>query len=59
MTSVDVQRTAGRALKATGLTDNQGPKLLSNNDSCYISEELKDFICDSNLKPIRRRPNHP
>lgn len=59
MTSLDVQRTVDRALKTTGLTDKQGPKLLSDNGPCYISQELKDFICDRDMKHIRGRPNHP
>ena len=59
MTSADVQRTVDRALKATGLSRTQRPKLLSDNGPCYISNELKSFMADRDMKHIRGKPNHP
>ena len=43
----DVQRTIDRAVKKAGLRKGQVPKLLSDNGSCYITEELKDYLHDN------------
>jgi transposase InsO family protein len=59
MTSADVQRTVDRALKTTGLSRKQRPKLLSDNGPCYISNELKNYINDRGMEHVRGRPNHP
>lgn len=59
MKAVDVKRSLDRAIKKTGLTQNQMPKLLSDNSSCYISNELSEFMEDAQIKHIRGKPNHP
>lgn len=40
MTSKDAQRSVEQALKRTGLKNNNPPRLLSDNGSCYISNNL-------------------
>jgi putative transposase len=59
MTAIDVQRTLDSALKATGLSKSQRPKLLSDNGPCYISNELKQYVQENAIKHIRGKPNHP
>ena len=59
MNASDVQQTIDRALEATGLSQYQRPKLLSDNGPCYISQQLKEYVDDKNIKHIRGKPNHP
>jgi len=35
------------------------PRLLSDNGSCFISSELKDYLIQHDIKHIRTRPYHP
>ena len=44
MKAEDVQRTIDRAVKKAGLRKGQMPKLLSDNGSCYVAAELKDYL---------------
>ncbi len=59
MKTEDVQRTVKRALEAADLPKGFRPKLLSDNGSCYIASELKDFLNDKKIKLIHGKPNHP
>ena len=59
MNAADVEQTIQKALKITGLSKNQRPKLLSDNGPCYISQQLKDYVDQANIKHIRGKPNHP
>ena len=59
MHTKDVTRTIETALLKAGLSKKRRPKLLSDNGPCYISQELKQFINDKNMKHIRGRPMHP
>jgi putative transposase len=40
----DVQRRVEKALVIESLQNGQRPKLLSDNGSCYIAAELKEYI---------------
>lgn len=59
MKTEDVQRTISRALETAKLPKHFRPKLLSDNESCYIVAELKEFLKDKNIKAIHGKPNHP
>ena len=59
MKAEDVTNTLDEALLVVGLSNNQRPKLLSDNGSCYISQELAEYLADKNIKHIRGRPMHP
>ena len=59
MKTEDVQRTITRALEAAALPKEFRPKLLSDNGSCYIAAELKEFLKDNRMKSIHGKPNHP
>ena len=56
----DVQRTIDRAVKKAGLRKGQVPKLLSDNGSCYVADELKNYLEDRHaMKQIHGKPAHP
>ena len=59
MKDVDVERCIEEALDKTGLSENQRPKLLSDNGPCYKSNELKDFLQDKGIMHINGKPYHP
>lgn len=57
----DVQRSIEQAIKKAGLAKKQKPqlKLLSDNGSCYVAVELKQFLESKRIKPVHGRPHHP
>ena len=59
MKAEDVTNTLDEALAKTDLLNNNPPKLLSDNGSCYISHELAGYLEDKNMKHTRGRPLHP
>lgn len=59
MTSNDVKPSVNKALEFSGLSNKIAPKLLSDNGSCYISEEFKGFLKGKGIKPINGKPMHP
>jgi transposase InsO family protein len=59
MTSKDVMPSVDKALLFTGIKKENAPKLLSDNGSCYISEEIKGFLRKKGIKPIKGKPMHP
>ena len=60
MKSDDVKRTIDRALKKAKLVTKQRPKLLSDNGSCYIAKDLKDYLKENvGMDQIHGRPWHP
>jgi len=59
MKAEDVKDTLDEALLIADVSENSAPKLLSDNGSCYISNELADYLNDKNMKHVRGRPLHP
>jgi len=60
MKSNDVKRTIDSALKKAKLVTKQRPKLLSDNGSCYIAKDLKDYLIENvGMDQIHGRPGHP
>jgi len=60
MKAEDVKRTIDRAVKKAKLITKQRPKLLSDNGSCYIASELKEYLTDHhNMTQVHGRPMHP
>ncbi|MEB4762934.1 MULTISPECIES: DDE-type integrase/transposase/recombinase [Chryseobacterium] len=56
----DVQRTMDTAIKKANLRKGQTPKLLSDNGSCYVADELKNYLEDRHaMKQIHGKPAHP
>lgn len=59
MKAEDVTNTLDEALLIANIPKESGPKLLSDNGSCYISNELASYIDENNMKHVRGRPLHP
>jgi transposase InsO family protein len=62
MTSHDVTETLELALKASGCDQTevvQKPRLLSDNGSSYVSNELADWLGDNGMSHVRGAPYHP
>ena len=59
MESADAMRSVEDALQKTGLQESNRPRLLSDNGSCYISNEFKAFISDKEMGHVRGAPYHP
>lgn len=59
MKTDDVTRTIDMALEKSGLDKNNAPRLLSDNGSCYISNELAEYIEQQGMSHVRGKPNHP
>jgi transposase InsO family protein len=59
MTSKDAERSIDKALHLTGLKNNNPPRLLSDNGSCYISNNLASYLVDVGMDHVRGAVNHP
>ena len=47
------------AIYNANLEEKELPRLLSDNGSCYISNELKSYLSDIGMGHVRGKPNHP
>ncbi|MCB0410158.1 MAG: transposase, partial [Flavobacteriales bacterium] len=56
MKSEDVKETLDEALLKTSLTEDKKPKLLSDNGSCYISDDLAEYLNKQNMQHVRGKP---
>ena len=62
MKTEDVKTVLEQALANTGVTHvnvYNRPRLLSDNGSCFISSELKDYLVNNEMIHIRSKPYHP
>ena len=59
MQATDVERTMQVALKASSLTADQQPRMLSDNGSAYVSRYLNEYLKGESIEPIRSAPFHP
>jgi putative transposase len=59
MRSGDVERVVSRAIDITGLAVDERPRLLSDNGSCYVSGDLKEFLEEVSITHVRGKPLHP
>jgi putative transposase len=59
MRSDDVERVVTKALQRSGLGMDQRPRLLSDNGSCYMSGDLKEFLEQESIVHVRGKPLHP
>jgi transposase InsO family protein len=53
MKTTDVKRSIEAALEKTDITPNNRPRLLSDNGSCYISNELGVYLDEKHIKHVR------
>lgn len=59
MTSKDAVRSIEEALNCNGVKHDDPPKLLSDNGSCYISENLVNYLDSVGINHVRGAPKHP
>jgi putative transposase len=59
MKAEDVKQTVSTAIRKAKLVTKQRPRLLSDNGSCYISSELKDYLKTQQMDQVHGRPLHP
>jgi transposase len=60
MKAEDVKRTVNTAIEKAKLKSKAKPKLLSDNGSCYVSNELKAYLKDDlKMKQVHGKPMHP
>ena len=59
MKAMDVKSTIDKALFTVDLPKDRPPKLLSDNGSCYISNELSEYLKERDIHHVRGRPLHP
>ena len=61
MKAEDVQRNVEQAMAKAGLTKRHQPKLklLSDNGSCYVAGELKEYLNKHKIIPVHGKPHHP
>ena len=59
MKAEDVKQTVDAAIRKAKLVTKQRPRLLSDNGSCYISSELKEYLKTQQMDQVHGRPLHP
>ena len=59
MKAEDVRATIHHAVKKARLSKEQKPVLLSDNGSCYVSDELKSYLSAIKIRSIHGRVGHP
>ncbi len=55
----DVISSVDQALASSMVNLKKAPKLLSDNGSCYIANDLKAYLKTNKIKHVRGRPMHP
>ncbi len=62
MSAMDVKETIDMAIAESGIDHTHirhHPRLPSDDGSCYISGELKNYLADNGFTHTRGRPYHP
>jgi transposase InsO family protein len=59
MMTNDVKRSVEKAMIRAGLPKGKRPMLLSDNGSCYIASDLKDFLDSWGIRQIHGKISHP
>lgn len=62
MRSEDVKNLLDQAIQKTGTIGvkvRYMPRLLSDNGSCYVAEEMQKYLLEKGIKHIRSAPFHP
>lgn len=59
MKAPDVAHTLEKAIAHAGIDPKHMPRLLSDNGSCYISHDLKDYLSLIGMQHVHGKPNHP
>ena len=62
MSAGDVKNTLDLAVAKTGITGvkvRHRPRLLSDNGSCYLAGDLKDYLAKHGISHTKGKPYHP
>ena len=59
METDDAKRVVSVAIQESGIGEEEHPRLLTDNGSCYISKEFKRFIEEQDLGHVQGAPYHP
>jgi putative transposase len=59
MKAEDARQTVDKAIYYSGISSEQMPKLLSDNGSCFIAHEFRDYLKERGIKQINGKPLHP
>lgn len=54
-----MERVIRKAFDQTGLHLKDRSRLLSDNGSCYVSGDLKEFLEEQAIDHVRGKPHHP
>ena len=57
MKSTDVEDTLNKAMVKSSLKVDQKPRLLKDNGSCYIANDIKAYLKSQNIQHVRGSPN--
>lgn len=59
METEDAKRSVDTAIQETGVSEEEMPRLLTDNGACYISNEFRNYLIDQKVGHVRRAPYHP
>ena len=59
METDDAKRSLDEAIQQTGVSEDKMPRLLTDNGSCYISNEFNNYLIENNMGHVRGAPYHP
>ena len=59
METDDAKRSVDIAILETGVSEDEMPRLLTDNGPAYISNEFKNYVNDQNMGHVRGAPYHP
>ncbi len=59
METADAKRSMDVAIQETGVKADEMPRLLTDNGSCYISNEFNNYLTDNNMGHVQGAPYHP
>jgi len=59
METDDAKRSLDEAIQQTGVSEDKMPRLLTDNGSCYISNEFNNYLTENNMNHVQGAPYHP
>jgi len=59
METDDAKRSLDEAIDQTGVREDKMPRLLTDNGSCYISNEFNNYLTENNMSHVKGAPYHP
>ena len=59
METDDAKRSLDVAILESGVSEEEMPRLLTDNGSCYISNEFNNYLTENNMGHVRGAPYHP